>query len=152
DAIVVADAATGKIVLWNPAAEHMFGYTPEEAVGLAVEVLVPDELKPRHRAGMIGYLETGRGTILDEGQVVEVPARRKSGDTISVELSLSPIRDAQVGGRYVMAIIRDVSERVDLQGQAARRMRELESLYAADEMLHRSLRLDDVVQTLADLA
>src|SRR5262245_42640148 len=82
DAIVVADAASGKIVLWNPAAEHTFGYTAEEATGLAVEVLVPDELKPRHRAGMIGYLETGRGTILDGGQVVEVPARRKSGDTM----------------------------------------------------------------------
>jgi PAS domain S-box-containing protein len=152
DAVVVADAATGRIVLWNPAAHQMFGYSSPEAVGLPVEVLVPQDLKPRHRAGMIGYLETGRGTILDGGQVVEVPARRKSGDVITVELSLNPIRDASVDGRYVMAIIRDVSERVELRRQATRRLQELEALYAADELLHRSLRLEDVVQTLADLA
>jgi PAS domain S-box-containing protein len=152
DAVVVADAASGRIVLWNPAAEQMFGYSAVEAVGLAVEVLVPDHLKPRHRAGMLGYLETGHGTLIDAGQVVEVPARCKSGDMLTVELSLNPIRDMTAGGPFVLAIIRDISERVDLQAEAAHRMRELEALYAADEMLHRSLRLDDVLRTLVDLA
>jgi PAS domain S-box-containing protein len=152
DAVVVADASTGLIALWNPAAEQMFGYSAIEAVGLPVEVLVPSHLKPRHRNGMVGYLETGRGALLDAGVVVEVPALCKSGETITVELSLNPIHDSSVRGKYVMAIIRDVSDRVDLQAQAAHRLRELEALYAADEMLHRSLRLDDVLQTLVDLA
>jgi len=152
DAVVVADAASGRIVLWNPAAEHMFGYAPAEAVGLSVDALVPDHLKPRHRAGMIGFLETGHGAILDAGAVVEVPALCKSGATITVELSLNPIQDRVVGGPFVLAIIRDVSERVELQAQAARRMRELEALYAADEMLHRSLQLDNVLRALVDLA
>jgi PAS domain S-box-containing protein len=152
DAVVVADASTGLIALWNPAAEQMFGYSAYEAVGLPVEVLVPAHLKARHRNGMLGYLETGRGALLDAGEVVEVPATCKSGDTITVELSLNPIHDSSVSGNYVMAIIRDVSERVDLQSQVTHRLRELEALYAADEMLHRSLRLDDVLQTLVDLA
>jgi PAS domain S-box-containing protein len=152
DAVVVADASSGRIVLWNPAAEQMFGYSAAEAVGLPVEVLVPEHLKSRHRSGMVGYLETGHGAILDAGEVVEVPALCKSGDVITVELSLNPIRETVVGGPYVLAIVRDVSERIDLQAQAAQRMRELEALYAADEMLHRSLRLDNVLQTLADLA
>jgi PAS domain S-box-containing protein len=152
DAVVVADASTGQIVLWNPAAERMFGYSAVEAVGLPVEMLVPQQLKSRHRSGMLGYLETGRGALIDAGEVVEVPALRKSGETITVELSLNPVRESGVDGSYVLAIIRDVSERADLQAQAAHRLRELEALYAADEMLHRSLRLDDVLQTLVDLA
>ena len=48
DAVAVADAATGRIVLWNPAAEAMFGYTAHEALGMSVSALVPRRLKARH--------------------------------------------------------------------------------------------------------
>ena len=152
DAVVVADAASGQIVLWNPAAEKMFGYSTAEAAGLSVEVLVPAHLKPQHRAGLANYFATGHGTIVDAGAVVEVSAVRKSGEELTVELSLNPIRDAGVSGRFVLAIIRDVSERVQLRAEAARRLKELEALYEADETLHRSLRLEDVLQALIDLA
>src|SRR5215472_11791224 len=74
DAVVVADAADGRIVLWNPAAEAMFGYSAEEAAGLLVEVLIPSHLKHQHRGGMARYSATGRGAIIDAGVVVEVPA------------------------------------------------------------------------------
>jgi two-component system nitrate/nitrite sensor histidine kinase NarX len=152
DAVVVADATRGLVVLWNPAAERMFGYSAAEAEGLLVEELVPLHLKPEHRAGLARYSATGHGRILDAGVVVEVPAVCKSGEHITVELSLNPIRDAPVSGRFVLAIIRDVSERVELRAEAARRLRELEALYAADETLHRSLQLSDVLRALVDLA
>lgn len=152
DAVVVADAATGRVVLWNPAAEKMFGYSVADAASLLVEELVPAQLKAQHRAGLGHYVATGHGAIVDAGVVLEVPALRKSGDLITVELSLSPIEDASVSGRFVMAIIRDVSERVELRTEAARRLRELEALYEADETLHRSLQLQDVLQALVDLA
>jgi PAS domain S-box-containing protein len=152
DAVVVADAATGRIVLWNPGAEKIFGYSAEETAGLSVEVLVPAHLKPSHRAGLARYVSTGHGAIVDAGEVVEVPAVCKSGQEITVELSLNPIHNAPVTGRFVLAIIRDVSERVQLRAEAARRLRELEALYEADETLHRSLQLEDVLQALANLA
>ena len=152
DAVVVANAADGRVVLWNPAAERMFGYSAAEAAGLIVEELVPAEFKRQHRAGLAHYFATGHGAIVDAGAVVEVPALRKSGDEIRVELSLNPVDDAPVPGRFVMAIIRDVSERAELRAEAARRLRELETLYAADETLHRSLELADVLQALVDLA
>src|SRR5215469_3458456 len=91
DAVVVADATNGQILLWNPAAEKIFGYSVSEVLGRPVEMLVPDNLKPRHRAGLTHYLTTGHGTLLDEGAVVQLPAVRKSGEEIAVELSLNPI-------------------------------------------------------------
>jgi PAS domain S-box-containing protein len=139
-------------VLWNPAAEQMFGYSPSDAAGLSVEVLVPEHLQNLHRTGLARYLTTGHGPLVDAGTVIEVPAVRKSGDVITVELSLNPIRDAPIGAAFVLAIIRDVSDRVHLRAEGDRRMRELEALYETDEMLHRSLQLDDVLQALVDLA
>ena len=50
DAVVVADARTGRIVLWNPAASKIFGYSRTEAQGLFVEALIPPDLRDRHRA------------------------------------------------------------------------------------------------------
>lgn len=44
DALVVADARSGRIVLWNPAAEAMFGYSAAEAAGMMIEALVPEGL------------------------------------------------------------------------------------------------------------
>jgi PAS domain S-box-containing protein len=152
DAIIVADASAGRIVLWNPAAETVFGYTAQEAVGMHIEALVPGSLQPRHRAGLAHYNATGHGEIIDARRVVEVPAMRKSGAEIVVELSLSPVEGASVAGRYALAIVRDVTERSRLRSAAERHLREIEALYRADEVLHRSLRLDDVLRGLVDVA
>src|SRR5262249_9674227 len=66
--------------------------------------------------------------------------------------SLNPIREAAVEGRFVLAIVRDVTERTKLRLELEKRLRDIETLYRADEVLHRSLRLDDVLQGLVDLA
>jgi PAS domain S-box-containing protein len=122
DAVVVADANTQRIVLWNPAAERMFGYSSSEALRLRVEALVPDHLKAPHRAGIARYARTGRGPYIDDSEeALELPAVRKDGQRIHVELSLSPISPLVGQGeekngppprRLVLAIIRDVTERV----------------------------------------
>src|SRR5215211_3833579 len=61
DAVIVADARTQRIVLWNPAAAKMFGYSTHEALKLRVEALVPEPLKAAHRTGIARYAETGHG-------------------------------------------------------------------------------------------
>ena len=60
-AVIVAE--TQQVVLWNPVARDMFGYSLSEALELRVEALVPTHLKAEHRAGMIRYEERGTGTI-----------------------------------------------------------------------------------------
>ncbi|MDQ3965536.1 MAG: PAS domain S-box protein, partial [Actinomycetota bacterium] len=115
DAVIVADAETQRIVLWNPAATNIFGYTPSEALELRVEALVPEHLKEQHRTGISRYAETGHGPYIDSPRLLELPALRKGGEEIYIELSLSPIRpiDDSDGSaqRFVLAIVRDITER-----------------------------------------
>jgi len=114
EAVIVADARTQRIVLWNPAATNIFGYSTSEALELTIEELVPEPLKAQHRAGITRYAETGRGPYIDSRRLLELPALTKGGEEINVELSLSPIGlvdDTDGGRRFVLAIVRDVTAR-----------------------------------------
>jgi PAS domain S-box-containing protein len=114
DAVVVADAKTQQIILWNPAATNIFGYSASEALGLRVEALVPEYLKDRHQAGIARYANTGHGPYIDSHEPLELPALTKDGEVIYVEVSLSPIESVnEVGGdgRFVLAIIREAPKR-----------------------------------------
>jgi PAS domain S-box-containing protein len=114
DAVIVADAITQRIILWNAAAAKMFGYSPSEALKLRVEALVPEPLKAAHREGITRYAETGHGPYIDSDALLDLPAVRKNGQEIYVELSLSPIGlvdDTNGGRRFVLAVVRDVTER-----------------------------------------
>jgi PAS domain S-box-containing protein len=59
DAVVVADARTGRIVLWNSAATKIFGYSSSEALEQSWTVFVPERLKAQCEAGMARYRDTG---------------------------------------------------------------------------------------------
>jgi PAS domain S-box-containing protein len=111
DAVIVGEAATETIVLWNPAAEKMFGYTEEEALGQPMHFLVPPRLRARHRAGVQRFGSTGEGALMKSGSTIAVPAITHSGREIEVELSLSPLDGVRVPGRFVLAIARDLSTR-----------------------------------------
>lgn len=125
DGVVVGDARTGRIALWNPAAERIFGYSAEEAVGMSIEALIPEPYRPRHREAIARYTETGEpGAILGAHAAVELPALRKSGEEIVVELSLNAI-DGPPPGRFVLGLIRDVTERRWAQKAAERNAAEL---------------------------
>ena len=111
EAVVVGDADTGRIVLWNPAAEALFGYSAAEATGRSIELLIPEHFRERHRAGLARFRATGRGDVLDSERGVELPALHKSGRPLTIELRLSAIDEAPVAGHFVLAVIRDATER-----------------------------------------
>ena len=116
DAVIAVNASTNRIVLWNPAASRMFGYSVDEAVELPLETLVPEELRDKHLAGIARYAATGRGELIDSGGVYELPALHKFGHRIFIELSLTPLAPPEGGEeRYALAIVRDVSERKTLE-------------------------------------
>ena len=122
DAVVLSDRE-GRIVLWNAAATALFGHTAEEACGRDVRMLVPERLRESHDAGMQRFRETGSGPLIRAGAVLELPALRRDGSEIVVEMTLSKL-EAQ---GHVMAILRDVTERVRFRAEIEadrRRLRE----------------------------
>ena len=114
DAMIVAEASTGRIVYWNPVASEVFGYSRAEALGMDVEELVPGLLGARQQAEMSRYRATGHDRYIESGAVLDLSAVPKGGEEIVVELTLSPlelVRDAGHQGEFVLAIIRAVTER-----------------------------------------
>src|SRR5215210_9444377 len=77
DAVIVADAKTQRIVLWNRAAAKMFSYSVSEALKLRVEALVPEPLKAAHRTGITRYARTGHGPYSDSDAPLDLPAVTK---------------------------------------------------------------------------
>lgn len=133
DAAIVADAKSQRIFLWNQAATNIFGYSTSEALELRVEDLVPEHLKDRHRAGMARYAETGYGTYIDSPRLLELPALRKGGEEIYIELSLSPtgvVDHADGNERYVLAIVRDITARKRVEEEIRRINEDLENRVA----------------------
>jgi PAS domain S-box-containing protein len=141
DAVVIARLATGRIVLWNPAAEKLFGYTAAEAIGQSIEILMPAPIAQVHRAGLERYMRTGHGLIVDAGTPVAMPARTKNDEGLRVELSLSELRSKR-GERFALAVIRDAMHKKHLeltslelaQARVARTEAEAE-LAARDDLL-----------------
>jgi PAS domain S-box-containing protein len=104
--IVVAEAQ-GRITLFNPAAERIFGYTTGEVVGQPLLTLLPEEFRDAHARGFARYLETRQPRLL--GTSVELRGRRKDGTEFPLELSLSAV---DLGGDLqFLGAISDLTER-----------------------------------------
>lgn len=114
DAVVVGDATTGNIVLWNPAATEVFGYSSEEATAMAIAELVPVALRDQHREGLRRFAEGGGTTLVHDGTVLELPALHRDGHEIDVELTLTPL-EVRPGVPLVLAIVRDVTRKKEAE-------------------------------------
>jgi two-component system CheB/CheR fusion protein len=135
DDAIVSKALDGTITSWNPAAERLFGYSAEEAIGSPIWILAP----PDRKNEMPAILERiRRGEKVEHYETVR---RRKDGTLINISLTVSPIHDEK--GRIVGAskIARDISERK----WAEERQRILSA-----ELSHRVKNTLAVVQVLAE--
>lgn len=106
DAIIIADEK-GRIVVVNQAAERLFGYRRDELVGQPIERLVPDAAAARHVALRDGYI--AHSTTRAMGSGLELLGRRKDASLVPVEISLSPLADAD--GLLIVAAVRDITDR-----------------------------------------
>jgi len=123
DAIIAA-AADGSILLWNRAAERIFGYTEQEALGQSLDLIIPERLRNRHWEGYRKVMQTGETRYGTE--ILRVPATHKDGRRLSiaftVALMFSPAREVQ----SIVAIIRDETSRWEEERALRQRLAELE--------------------------
>jgi PAS domain S-box-containing protein len=112
----------GRVIDFNPAAEHAFGYASEDVVGEKMaDLIVPLGARPHHERGFARYLETGNSSIL--GKRLEVTAMRANGSEIPIELTITAI--GELPQPTFTAFIRDLTERK----RAEQELRESEERY-----------------------
>ncbi|WP_027029939.1 PAS domain S-box protein [Mesorhizobium loti] len=118
DAIISKDL-NSIVMSWNLAAERMFGYSAEEAVGQSILMLIPDHLKSEETE-IIGRVRNGERVAS-----YETIRQRKDGTLISVSLTVSPIKNAH--GEIVGAskIARDISAAKESERRIRLLMREV---------------------------
>jgi len=110
---VVSIDRIGCIVLFNAAAERIFGYSAGEVVGRKVNILMAEPYATEHDGYIDRYERTGEKRAI--GRIRTVTARRKSGELFPIELSVAEIEvDRDV---HYAAFIRDISEKATLQAQ-----------------------------------
>ena len=161
DAIVSTDDQH-RIMLFNPAAERMFGRSASDVLGQPLDILLPESAREAH----YGHLERFRHMAVDSRRMAErgrVWGRRKSGELFPAEASISKLTVA--GSTFFTAVLRDITEERRFAKErevllarereartaaevAERRMRFLAS---ASEVLHSSLAVEETFDALLRL-
>ena len=109
DAVLICDRA-GTVRYWNGSAERVFGFSSADALGVSKDLIIPERLRARHWAGWAAAMRTGV-TRYGEGQLLAVPALHRDGRQISIEFSIQLLKDAAGQIAWVVAVIREVTER-----------------------------------------
>ena len=104
----------GVVTVWNRAAEQTFGYTALEAIGESLDdLIIPPAMAAAHRNGMTRYVTTGASTVL--GKRLELPAVRKDGSSLIVEVRMSALE--LHGQQMFSAFLHDISERKEAEAR-----------------------------------
>jgi PAS domain S-box-containing protein len=124
DAVIFADRE-GVIRLWNTGAEYIFGFSPEEAMGQTLDLIVPEKLQERHWEGYHKVMATG---VTKYGSdLLAVPAMRSDGSRISVEFTVILLSNEKGRPLGTAALIRDVTERWQEEKKLKKRLAALET-------------------------
>ena len=108
EAVIISDRDEN-ILFWNPSAERIFGYTPEEALGKTLSIITPERFRERHSKGYFHTIQTG---VTKYGNtLLRVPAMHKDGRSISIAFSVSMLFDDKKQPIAIAAIVRDETER-----------------------------------------
>lgn len=123
DAILAVDRE-GRIVLWNRAAERLFGFPATDAIGQSLSLIIPPKHRDRHWEGFHRVAATGHtkyGT-----QLLRVPALRKDGSQVSIAFTVSLLKSSDGAVEAMAAVIRDETGRWQEEKALRERLRRLE--------------------------
>ena len=121
---IILTNGQGLIVLANPAAERMFGYAASELQTLPVEVLIPGNFRPGHKALREGFHKKPSNRSMGAGR--DLFALKKNGQEFPVEISLSHYKkDNEL---FVIAFIVDITLRKEAERTLVKKQNELEKV------------------------
>jgi len=129
DAIITVDDAQ-RVVLFNAAAEAMFGYAQEEAIGLPLATFIP----ARYRASHAGHVKRFGGEAPLSRRMAEariITGLRRNGEEFPIDAAISHLEEGDA--TYYTVILRDVSARERALSDLRESKRELQELGAASE-------------------
>jgi PAS domain S-box-containing protein len=124
DAVIFADRA-GIIRLWNAGAAEMFGYGPAEALGQPLDLIIPENLRARHNEGYQRVMAEGVSKYAKD--LLAVPGLTKDGRRLSLEFTITLVRDEPGPILGAAAIIRDVTARWQRDQELKKRLAALEA-------------------------
>ena len=122
DDAIISKTLDGTLTSWNKAAEHIFGYTSDEAVGRSVLMLIPSDLQ-QEETMILSKIRSGQR--IEHYQTVRVA---KDGRRIDVSLTVSPIKDSK--GKIIGAskILRDITQQKKTEAEREQALRERDEL------------------------
>jgi PAS domain S-box-containing protein len=120
---IIGKTPDGMITTWNPAAEHMYGYTAAEIIGQPVTVLCPPDRVAEIQA-ILSKIRSGERVSYHE-----TLRQRKDGTVFPVSVAVSPVWDDRHGLVGASSIARDISERYRIQAELRLRTADLECAY-----------------------
>jgi two-component system, LuxR family, sensor kinase FixL len=137
EAMIVIDVR-GTIQSFSAAAERLFGYAANEAIGQNIKIMMPQPYRDEHDGYLERYLRTNEARIIGIGRVVV--GQRKDGSTFPMELAVGEMRSNNQ--RFFTGFIRDLTERQSAEA----RLQELQS-----ELVHvsRLTAMGEMASTLA---
>src|SRR4051812_11572042 len=146
DDAIVTKNLNSVIQSWNRAAERMFGYTAEEAIGQSIRMIIPADLQQEEDT-VLSKIRAGE--VVDHYETIR---RRKDGTTLSISLTVSPIRNER--GEVVGAskIARDVTERARLEEAAREQAAITRKLGEVGAVVASTLERDAIIQKVTDTA
>jgi len=123
DAVIFADLK-GIIRVWNTAAERIFGFSKEDALGASLDIIIPEPFRQAHWQGFDRAIADRLTKYV--GQSLPTKAVRADGSTIYVELSFSILLDAADEVLGALSMARDITERFEQDRKNRKRLAELE--------------------------
>ena len=127
-AVVISDPH-GAITLWNPAAERIFGFTQEDALGQSLDLIIPERLRGRHWEGYEKTMATGQTRYGND--LLRVPSVHKDGRALSIAFTVALLYSPERELTGIVAVIRDETARFQEDRNLRKRIAELEARVGA---------------------